>query len=200
MPFRRQFRPWSALAGVLAAAATATTVAGCGQIAPLNGGQPAPKLVSPRTRIIGVQKVLLPQPSQPSLLRSPFVLEAVRIQAPARAGRCAAGSVALAGGRGQCYRKIGAPVTINVAGISPIVRFGPNQDAFVISFPASEQSALRAVTTTALDAHGFLVISVTGQSWLLPEVTQPFSPPGFPITLPRTARTLRLHRLLGPRD
>ncbi len=189
MPFRRPVRWWS----VLAAAGTALTVAGCGQITPLNGDQPTPKIASAAPRIIGTRTVVVPRPGQ---LPSPFVLEAVT-QVPARAGRCPAGSVALSGGPGQCYREVGKPVTFTVAGISAILPELNGRKGFFISLPASAQQELTAVTTRAFNADGFLDIRVAGRTLLLPRVAGPFTRPVFEISLLSAAETLLLHRLLS---
>ena len=143
--------------------------------------------------------------AQPHHLRSPFVLEAMRIQPSAHAGGCPAGSVALPGGPGRCYRKLGSPVTITSAAISshlpappPGQQIGPAIYGFVITVPAADLAALTAVTRTAADAHGYLSISVTDRTWLLPRVLQPFTSPHFEITLPSRNQTLQLQRLLVP--
>jgi hypothetical protein len=208
MPLRPSFGSWSVLASVLAAAVTGLTVAGC-SIGPLNAGQATPKTPTPRpvsTSAAVLGPILVPRPTQ---LQPPFVLEAVRIQAPARAGGCPAGSVALAADPGQCYRKVGRPVTIKVAGISVIQRLqlGPGKDAFVVSLSSSEEPALNAVTRAAFNAHGFLVISIAGRSWLLPSLAQLFgqlpqvAPPlnqtVFTVSLPRVAQTVLLQRMLS---
>ena len=140
---------------------------------------------------------------QPRHLRSPFVLEAVRIQPSTRAGGCPAGSVALSGGPGQCYRKLGTPVTITSAAVSshlptpPPGRETPPY-GFIITVPAADQAALTAVTRTADDAHGYLSISVAGRTWLLSRVLQPFTSPHLEIIFPSRNQVLQLHRLLVP--
>lgn len=160
------------------------TVASCSHIAPIGPGANAP---------------------QPRHLRSPFVLEAVRIQPPMAAGGCPAGSVALSGGPGQCYRKLGTPVTITSAAVSshlpappPGQEAGPAVHGFVITVPAADLAALTAVTTTAADAHGYLDIGVAGRTWLLPKVLQPFTSPHFEITFPSRNQALQLQRQLVP--
>ena len=180
MPHQRPRLP-SALASVLVAAGIVLAVASCSHITPLG-----PTATTP----------------QPRHLRSPFVLEAVRSQPPSPTGGCPAGSVALSGGPGQCYRKLGTPVTITSAAVSSHLPTPPPgqetpQYGFVITVPAANQVALTAVTTTAADAHGYLSISVGGRTWLLPRVLQPFTSPHFEITFLNRNQVLRLQRMLA---
>jgi hypothetical protein len=140
---------------------------------------------------------------QPRHLRSPLVLEAMRIQPSTPGGGCPAGSVALPGGPGQCYRKLGTPVTITSAAVSSHLPTPPPgqktpQYGFIITVPAADQAALTAVTTTAANAHGYLSISVGSRTWLLPRVLQPFTSPHFEITFPGRNQVLQLQRLLVP--
>ena len=180
MPDRRPRRS-SVVASVLAAGLM-LTVASCSHITPIG-----PTATTP----------------QPSHLRSPFVLEAVRSQPPLPAGGCPAGSVALSGDPGQCYRKLGTPVTITSAAVSSHLPTPPPGQqtppyGFIITVPAANQSALTAVTTTAANAHGYLTISVAGRTWLLPRVIRPFTSPHFEITFPSRNQVLQLQRLLVP--
>jgi hypothetical protein len=185
MPFRHPPRPASVLASALAAAGIALAVAGCGHITPLG---PDPASVAP--------------PSvPPQHLRSPFVLEAVRIQAPTPAGGCPAGSVALSGGPGQCYRRLGTPITITSAYVGSVVTGTPyipaGQYGFWVALPTADLPALKAMTTAAADTQGFLDISVAGRTWLLPQVHQPFTGP-LEMVLPSRNQVLQLHGLLFP--
>ena len=176
----------SVLASVLAAAGIVLAVASCSTIAPL--GPSGPSSVAPPA---------VPPPP----LRSPFILEAMRIQAPASAGGCPSGSVALSGGPGQCYRQLGTPVTITSAYVGSVVtgtpRIPPGQYGFWVTLPAADLPALHALTTAAYDAQGFLGISVAGQTWLLPRVRAPFTGP-LEMVLPAKDQVLLLHRLLFP--
>lgn len=181
MPFHRWPRPSFVLASMLAAGLI-LTVASCSHITPIGPAATAP---------------------QPRHLRSPFVLEAVRSQPSSPAGGCPAGSVALSGGPGQCYRKFGTPVTITSAAVSSHLPTPPPgqetpQYGFIITVPAADQAALTAVTTTAANAHGYLSISVGGRTWLLARVLQPFTSPHFEITFPSRNQVLQLQRLLVP--
>lgn len=188
MPF--QFLP--RLSFVLASALAAVLmlgVAGCaGQITPLGPGAP-PK---------------------PHHLRSPIVLQAIRAQSAKPAGGCPAGSVALPGGPGQCYRKLGTPVTFTSAAIAVATLSapqpktpsgqapGPPTYGFTVALPTSDTAALTTVTTTAFDAHGYLAITVGGRTWCLPKVLQPFTQPQFQIFLPNGNQSRQLRRLLVP--
>jgi PadR family transcriptional regulator, regulatory protein PadR len=184
MPFQPPRRPSSVLASVLAAAGIVLTVASCSHVAPLG---PTP---------------------QPRHLRSPFVLEALRIQPATKAGGCPAGSVALSGGPGQCYRKLGTPVTFSSAAVYPVSSHqprtpqgqaaGPAVYAFMMILPGAEVAALTAVTTTAADSQGYLDISVAGKTWLLPKVLQPFTGPQLEIALPTRNQTRQLQHILVP--
>jgi hypothetical protein len=186
MPFHRPPRPSSVLASVLAAGLMLTVASCSNHITPL-GPDPA---------------ATMPHPHH---LRSPFVLEALRIQPPTAAGGCPAGSVALPGGPGQCYHKLGSLITITSAAVSahlpapPRVHgAGPAMYGLAITVPAADLAALTAVTTTAADAHGYLSISVAGRTWLLPRVLQPFTSAHFEIAFPGRNQALQLQRLLVP--
>ena len=185
MPFQPP-RLASAAASVLAAAGIMLAVARGGNIAPL--GPSGPSSVAPPA---------VPPPP----LRSPFILEAVRIQAPTAADGCPSGSVALSGGPGQCYRQLGTPVTITSAYVGSVVtgtaRIPPGQYGFWVTLPAADLPALHALTTAAFNAQGFLGISVAGQTWLLPRVRAPFTGP-LEMVLPAKDQVLLLHRLLFP--
>jgi hypothetical protein len=184
MPFQHPPRPPSVLASVLAAAGIVLAVASCSNITPL--GPSGPSSVAPPA---------VPPPH----LRSPFILEAVRIQASTSAGGCPSGSVALSGGPGQCYRQLGTPVTITSAYVGSVVtgtsHIPPGQYGFWVTLPAADLPALHALTTAAYNAQGFLDISVAGQTWLLPRVRQPFVGP-LEMVLPTENQVLSLHRLL----
>jgi hypothetical protein len=178
----RRHRPQSVLASVLAAAGLILTVAGCSHITPLGPDAAAP----------------LPTPHH---LRSPFVLQALRAQAPSPAGVCLAGYATLPGDNsGQCYRKFGTPVRITSAAISAVSLLpgsGPATYGFTVTLPTDDVPGLTAVTTTAHEAHGSLAITVAGRTWALPFVAQPFTSPRFQVPLPRK-QALQLQRLLVP--
>ena len=137
---------------------------------------------------------------QPHKLHTPFVLQAMRAKpATLPSGGCPAGYVTLAGNQGWCYRKIGTPVTITSAVVSPINTQGPNppQYGLTLTLPASEVPALTAVTTTAASVKGPLALSVGGRTWVLPMVLAPFTGPQFPVPLPSRSQALQLQRSLA---
>jgi hypothetical protein len=184
MPFQASPRLASVLASLLAAGLL-LTMAGCSHHTP----PPVAHVLTPA--------------------RSPFVLEAVRIRSHTGAGGCPAGSVALAGGTGQCYRQLGTPVRITSATVGPVITDAlhfPGLYGFWIVLPAADVAALRAITTTAADAHTNLAISVAGRGWLLPIPGRPFTNGQLEIFLPsmnnslrsRDDQVLELHRILVP--
>ena len=187
MPSRHSLRSPSVLAGVLAAAGIVLALASCSHIAPL-GPVPDPSAVT--TPAV-----------PPQHLRSPFVLEAVRVQSPTPSGGCPAGSVALSAGPGQCYRQLGTPLTITSAYVGSVVTGTPyipaGQYGFWVTLPAADLPALQAMTTAAAHSQGFLDISVAGQTWLLPQVRRPFTGP-LEMVLSSKNQVLLLHRLLFP--
>ena len=186
MPFHLS-RPSPALASVLAAAGIALAVASCtGHLTPLG-----------------------PTPPQPRHLGSPIVLQAMRSQPPRAAGGCPAGWIALpAPGAPLCYHKLGTPVTITSAAVSPVFsgpsvspvhqKPGPSQYGFMIAPSAADVAAVTAVTTTAYRSQDYLEISVAGRTWLLPKVLQPLRRGQFGIFLPSRNQVLQLHRILAP--
>jgi hypothetical protein len=191
MPFQPSPRLSSVLASVLAAGLM-LTVASCSH------DTPAP-----------VSHVLTPAPVAHVLTpaRSPFVLKAVRIQPTTGAGGCPAGSVALSGGSGQCYRQLGTPVTITSAIVGPVITDALHFQGlygFWIVLHAADVAALQAITTTAADAHANLAISVAGRGWLLPIPGRPFTNGQLEVFLPsmnnslpsRNNQVLELHRIL----
>jgi hypothetical protein len=182
MPSHRRPRLSSVLASVLAAGLM-LTVASCSHITPIG---PA---------------ATLPQPRH---LRSLFVLEAMRIQPVTPAGGCPAGSVALSGGPGHCYRKLGTPVTITSAAVSSHLPTPP---------PGQETPRYGFIITRARCRSGGADsghYDGRRRPWLSqhqrcrpdlassPRVLQPFTSPHFEITLPSRNQVLQLQRLLVP--
>jgi hypothetical protein len=197
MPFQPPLRPWPVLASALAAAGLMLTVASCtGHITPL-GPQSATRPVAGAPRPAPQRGPAQFIPQMPFHLRSPFVLDAVRVQRPARAGGCPAGSAALFGDPGQCYRKLGTPLTITSAALSSASSYPPaGRYEFMIGLPPADQPTLKAITTTAADAHAYLSITVAGRTWLLPRVLQPFTGP-LEIAFPSRNQVSQLYRLLA---
>lgn len=162
MPFQPRPRLPSVLASVLAAGLMITMTGCTGHLTPVGPGTPP----------------------QPHHLRSPIVLQAVRIQPPkqqAGAGPAQSRSP----GAGQCYRKLDRPVTLTSAAVSTLISVqpatpsgpaaGPRPGVFMVALPGFDAAALTAVTTTATDAHGYLALTVAGRTWLLPKVLAPFT-------------------------
>ena len=130
--------PAAVLASVLAAGVM-LTVAGCSHITPL-GPDPA----------------AMPQPHH---LRSPFILQDMRIQPPAPAGGCPAGWVTLSGAgqprpvlphdrhAGNDHLRSGFPGRPVPAAPAPGTEAAPVQYGFSITVPAADVPALTAVTT-----------------------------------------------------
>ncbi len=145
----------SVLAIALAAAGLTLTVAGCSHVSPLG---PDPAAAMP-----------------PHHLVSPIILQAMLGQPVTPAGGCPASSVALSGPgggpTGQCYRKLGTPVTITSAAVSSFQPRNPKDpqasppagSGLLITLPAAGRAGRTAVTTKAYDSHGYLDISVAGR-------------------------------------
>jgi hypothetical protein len=192
MPLLRSPRHLSVLASGLAAAGLMLAGAGCSGITPLGPDTPPKPVAVKQVTVAG-------PPMRVLMLGTPFVLAAMGSQAPTPAGDCPAGSVALSGGPGQCYRQLGTPETINAAQVSSIVKSLPGipagQSGFVITLPGADAPALKAMTTTAAGAHGYLSISVAGQTWLLPRVLHPLTG-SLQVTFPSTDEVRQLQRLL----
>lgn len=197
MSFQFPPRRAAVLASVLAAAGVMLTVASCtGHLTPLGPDAGPP----------------------PQQLRSPIVLQPLRIQQATPAGGCPAGYVALSGGSpGQCYGMTGVPDTITSAAVSPVnltaitspapssgppvpgsgrtARYG-----FVVAVPAAEVQALTAVITAA-DNEGAFAISVAGQTWAIapapPAMRSPRAHAQFQVLLPSRKQALQLQRMLA---
>jgi len=67
----------------------------------------------------------------------------------------------------------------------------------VITVPTADLAALKAITTTAADAHGYLSIRVADRTWLLPRVLQPFTGPHFELAFPSRNQALQIQPV-GP--
>lgn len=168
MPFRCPRRLPSALASALAAGTVLAVAACAGAITPLGPDAAA----------------AMPQPHH---LRSPLILQDVRVQPLTPAGSCPPGYAA---SPGQCYgRATGRPVTITSAGVSPVSQFRPptpsGQPAppaeygFWITVPAADVKALATVIPAPAGPPGQLTarpvpasagvpaIRVAGRTWVL---------------------------------
>jgi len=189
MSFEFRAAPASVLASMLSAGLM-LTVAGCGHLAPLGPYAPA----------------AAPPPSQ---LRSPIVLQAMRVQPPAPAGGCPARFTMLSvpGNPGECARPVGTPVTITSAAVSAVSSFQPRNPSgqvmpgppiyqIMITLPPADVAAATAVVTTAYDSRGGVDFSVAGRTWALPMVFKPFRSQQVSVALPSKNQALQLHRLL----
>jgi hypothetical protein len=190
MSFEFRPRPAPVLVGLLAAGLM-LTVAGCG-LTPLGPDAAAPA-------------------PPPSPLRSPIVLQAMRVQLPAPPGECPARftMISVPGNPGACVRPLGTPVTITSAAVSAVSSFqprtpsgqvvqGPPVYQIMITLPAADVTAATAVVTTAYDSRGAVDFSVAGRTWALPMVFRPFRSKQLSIALPSKNQALQLHRLLVP--
>ncbi len=182
-------RSSTVLASALAAASIALTAAGCSHLAPIG-----------------------PTPPQPRHLGSPIILQAIRDQPSTPAGGCPAGWVALSvpGAAGMCYRKLGTPVTLTSAAVSPVTS-GPTGSpagqqpgpvhasyGFAVAVPPGDVAAVTAIIRQAYNARGAVDISVAGKTWAAPQVIRPFPGRQFQIFMPSKSQALRLYRILVP--
>lgn len=179
----------SVLSIALAAAGLMLTVAGCSHVSPLG---PDPAATMP-----------------PRHLGSPIILQAMRGQPVTPAGGCPASSVALSGPdgpTGQCYRKLGTPVTITSAAVSSFQPRNPKDpqasppagSGLLITLPAAGRAGLTAVTTKAYDSHGYLDISVAGKTWAILEALGPLTDGQLTLDLPSRNLALQLQHTLVP--
>jgi len=202
MSFQPRSRQPAATASVLAAGVM-FTAASCSHLTPLGPDAAA----------------TLPQPHH---LRSPLVLQVMRVPSPAPVGSCPAGYFTLPGGGspGTCYRTTGTQVTITSAAVSPVSPLQPPpppgqqavpvQYAFWITVPAADAPALTAVTTTvtgpqppsqgpptARVATTALTISVADHTWVLAGFATQFAGQQLEVALPSRNQALQLQRILA---
>jgi len=203
-------RPLPVLVSALAAASMVLAFASCSHLTPLG-----------------------PTPPQPRHLGSPIVLQAMSVKSGLPGGVCPAGSAPAVpigigiswkplspspgGGpptssravspESTCYSKVGAPLTITSAAVSPIITFRPPspsgggtvpaQYGLTITLPDAGATALAAVTRRAFHSQGYLDISIDGTTLLIPQVQQPFTSP-LGIFLASRNRAAQIRRLLVP--
>lgn len=204
MPFQLPPRLSPVLASVLAAGLM-LTVAGCSHLTPL-GPDPA---------------ATMPQPHH---LRSPLIVQDMRMQPPVPAGGCPAGWVALpdGGSPSTCYGTTGTQVTIISAAVSPVSPFQPPappgqqavpvQYVFWITVPAADAPTLTAVTTavtgpqhpspgpptaTTSATNSALTISVADRTWVLAGFATRFTGREFEVALSSRNQALQLQRTLA---
>jgi hypothetical protein len=170
-------------AGV-ALAAVSLAVVGCSQALPL--GQTPPTQHHLTSAI--VLQIVLAQPSSP-------------------ARSCPAGSARLPRaaeqfpGSGQCYRRLGKPLTITSAAVrflhQPATNQQPANYGLAVTVPAADKAALTAITTKAYHSRDPLAIIVAGKTWGVPNVAGPFTGQ-FEIPAQSANQALQLQRTLIP--
>jgi len=159
----------------IALAAVALTMAGCSHALPLG-----------------------PTPAGQHHLNSAIVLQIVLSQP---AGSCPTGSARLPKaaeqfpGSGQCYRRLGKPLTITSAAVAYLQQ--PANYGIGITVPAADKAALMAMTTKAYHSHDLLAIIVAGQTWAVSFVEVPFTG-RFEIRAQNAKHALQLQRTLIP--
>jgi hypothetical protein len=171
-------------AGIAALATASLTIAGCSQALPL--GQ---------------------VPATQHHLASAIVLQIVLGQPSPPAGSCPAGSAKLPPaaenfpGSGQCYRRLGNPLTITSAAVRYVQQPAANQQpanyGLMISVPAADRAALLAITTKAYHSRDPLAVIVAGKTWGVPNVAGPFTD-RFEIPAQSANQALELQRTLIP--
>ena len=173
------------LAGAgIALAVVALTVAGCSHALPLGHA-----------------------PAAQQRLNSAIVLQIVASQPSSTAGSCPSGSASLPKaawqfpGSGQCYRRLGKPLTITSAAVrylqQPAAHQQPANYGLGISVPAADRAALMAITTKAYHSRDELATIVAGKTWSVANVESPFTGQ-FEIPAHNANQALQLQRTLVP--
>lgn len=172
-----------AAAGI-ALAAAGLTVVGCNQALPVG-----------------------PTPAAQHHLASAIVLQIVLSQPSTPAGSCPTGYARLPKaaeqfpGSGQCYRRLGKPLTITSAAVTYWQQPAANQQSanygLGITVPAADRAALMAITTKAYHSHDPLAIIAVGQTWGVANVAGPFTGQ-FEIPAQNAKQALQLQRTLIP--
>ena len=167
-----------------ALAAVALTMAGCSHALPVG-----------------------PTPARQHHLNSAIVLQIVLSQPSTPAGSCTTGSARLPKaaeqfpGSGQCYRRIGKPLTITSAAVTylqqPAATQQPANYGLAITVPAADNAALMAITTKAYHSHDPLAIIAAGQTWGVPNVAGPFTG-RFEVPAQNAKQALQLQHTLIP--
>jgi hypothetical protein len=181
LPVQFSPRPAPVLASALAAGIM-LALGGCGQVSPVG---PEGAAAPPAIRRLG----------------SPIILQVMRTQPATVSGKCPAGYAGLSdpGSAGTCYSKLGTPVTVTSAGLSPVSAQGQSAVyGFAVAVPAGDVAAVTAAIKQAYDVHGALAIDVEGKIWSAPQVLAAFSGQQLQIALPGKGEALELHRILAP--
>lgn len=173
----------------IALAAVALAVAGCSHALPL-GQAPAGQA-----------------PGAQHHLGSAIVLQIVASQPSSRAGSCPSGPASLPRaawqfpGSGQCYRRLGKPLTITSAVVRYLQQPAANQQpanyGLAISVPAADRAALMAITTKAYRSRHALATIVAGKTWGVANIEGPFTGQ-FEIPASNAKQALQLQRTLTP--
>ncbi len=177
-------RPGRSLAAAGIALAVVLTVAGCSDALPL--GQ---------------------APDAQHHLNSAIALQIVASQPSSRAGSCPGGSASLPKaawqfpGSGQCYRRLGKPLTITSAAVRYLQQPAANQQpahyGLAIDVPAADRAALMAITARAYHSRDELATIVAGKTWGVANLVGPFTG-GFEIPARNANQALQLQRTLIP--
>jgi hypothetical protein len=174
----------AARAGI-ALAAISLTVAGCSQALPLSQ---APATQRHLTTAIMLQIVV----SQP-----PHQRRVAARQVPPRSPPAAEEFP----GSGQCYRRLGAPLTITSAAVRYLQQPAANQQpanyGLGITVPAADRTALTAITTKAYRSRDSIATIVAGKTWSVANVPGPFTGQ-FEIPAQSANQALQLQRTLIP--
>ena len=167
-----------------ALAAVALTMAGCSHALPLG-----------------------PTPAGQHHLNSAIVLQTVLSQPPTPAGSCPTGSARLPKaadqfpGSGQCYRRLGKPLTITSAAVAYLQQPAANQQpanyGLGIKVSAADKTALLAITTKAHHSRDQIAIITAGKTWAVSNVLGPFTDQ-FEIPAQNAKQALQLQRTLIP--
>lgn len=183
-PTVRRFGRRPACAGFILAAISLTAAA-CSQALPL-GHAPA---------------------TQQHHLNSAIVLQIVVGRPSSSAGSCPAGYAMLPKaasqfpGSGQCYRRLGKPLTITSAAVSylqqPAVNQQPANYGLGITVPAADKAALLAITTKAYHSRDQIAMIVAGKTWSVASIESPFTNQ-FEIPAQNATQALQLQRTLIP--
>ena len=141
-----------------------------------------------------------PQTPRPSQAASAIVVKPMVSKPKTPAGGCPAGYAAISvpgiDDSGLCFRQDGTPVTFTSAEVT----WDPGNSGylFIVTLPASEAAALKAVTTSAYDSRGFTDITVDGKTWELRRAFTPLINGQFAIQIPDKNTALQLQRILMP--
>jgi hypothetical protein len=139
--------------------------------------------------------------TRPSQAAASIAVMAMVSQPQTPAGGCPAGyaqiSVPGADDSGLCFRQDGTPVTFTSA---EVTWADPMNDGstLIVTVPASEAAALKAVTTTAYVSQGFTGITVDGKTWELRRAYAPLTKGQFAIQIPDKNAADQLLRILVP--